>query len=91
MSDYTEQAQAIVHEWITLDRNEKQVPVLIDRIASFAAEAATQGQATSDVLHEALRDAAIEAHVGFNHPRQWADCDLAVCSERKGLIGDCNE
>lgn len=45
-NDFTERAQTIVHEWITLDRNEKQVPVLIDRIASALAEAATQGQAT---------------------------------------------
>lgn len=39
-----------------------------------------------DELRKALTQAAIEVHVGFQHPRQWADCDLAICNERKRLM-----
>ena len=96
MERFTEQARQLVVEWINSAVSPggittSEYNVLIERIASFAAEAATQGQAVSGALREALRDAAIEAHVGFNHPRQWEDCDLAVCDERRRLIGDYDE
>lgn len=36
-------------------------------------------------LRNAFVQAAIEVHVGFQHPRPWADCDMAICNERKRL------
>lgn len=42
-------------------------------------------------LRTALQQAAIEAHVGFQHLRKWEECDLSICDDRKRLINRFSE